>query len=213
MTSLISAVVPATVAGEEALGTPPGAHLLPEEEAALGAVGPGRRQQYTIARTCGRLALRRLGLPEAPILRGASREPVWPAGVVGSLTHCAGYCAAAVARDSDVAAVGIDAEPHGPLPRGVLERIAIAPERDWLRGAGDAGVCFDRVLFSAKESVYKAWFPLARRWLGFHDAHVEIDPAAGTFRVRLLVPGPVAGFDGRYVVARGLIVTAVTVPL
>ena len=51
-------------------------------------------------------------------------------------------------------------------------------------------VHWDRLLFSAKESVYKAWFPLARRWLGFEDAVVMIDPSAGTFQARLLVVGP-----------------------
>ena len=59
---------------------------------------------------------------------GAKREPLWPAGVVGSITHCDGYRAAAVARATDLATVGIDAEPHEPLPDGVLAAIALPAE-------------------------------------------------------------------------------------
>ena len=54
---------------------------------------------------------------------------------------------------------------------------------------------WDRLLFSTKESVYKAWFPLAERWLGFEDARVTIDRDRGSFAARLLVPGP--RLDGR----------------
>ena len=80
-------------------------------------------------------------------------------------------------------------------------------------------VCWDRLLFSAKESVYKAWFPVAGRWLGFGDADITIDPAAGTFEARLLVPAPVTGsspsvgltgFSGRWLASDGLILTAIT---
>jgi 4'-phosphopantetheinyl transferase EntD len=80
-----------------------------------------------------------------------------------------------------------------------------------------AGVCLDTVLFSAKESVYKAWFPLSRRWLGFEDVEVSIDPAAATFRARLLVPGPVVDgvrltdVEGRWDVERGIVATAAIV--
>lgn len=76
---------------------------------------------------------------------------------------------------------------------------------------------WDRILFCAKESVYKAWFPLTHRWLNFTDAHVDIDPASGTFGARLLVKGPVVngavldGFSGQWLVGNGLIATAIAV--
>jgi 4'-phosphopantetheinyl transferase EntD len=79
------------------------------------------------------------------------------------------------------------------------------------------GTCWDRLLFCAKEATYKAWFPLARRWLGFEDADVIISATDGTFEVRLLVPAPVgggsllAGFAGRWLARDGLLLTAVTV--
>ena len=98
-----------------------------------------RRAEFTTVRTCARIALGRLGLPPAPLLTGSKREPLWPAGVVGSITHCDGYRAAAVARASEVAAIGIDAEPHDPLPDGILDRVTLPAERAHLaRPAGPA---------------------------------------------------------------------------
>ena len=92
-------------------------------------------------------------------------------------------------------------------------------ERERLRGLAAAapGTCWDRLLFSAKESVYKAWFPLTGRWLGFHDADVTIDAACGTFDVRLLAAAddsgfPLAAFAGRWLAGGGLVLTAVTLP-
>jgi 4'-phosphopantetheinyl transferase EntD len=191
----------------EVVGDAPDASLLPEEEAVLGAVAPARRRDFTLGRVCARRALRELGVAAGPILSGTTREPLWPNGVVGSITHCAGYAAAAVARSDELASLGIDAEPHAELPDGVLALVAVEEELDWLRGRAAGGRCWDRILFSAKESVYKAWFPLTHAWLGFHDAAVTFD-GAGTFRARVLVDAPVEGFTGRYAVANGLVVTA-----
>ena len=179
-----------------------------------------RRREYATARRSAREALAKLGVPGAPLLSGKNREPLWPDGVVGSITHCQGYRAAVVAQQQDLASVGIDAEPHGPLPAGVLGVVALPQEVSRLAelSASDQECCWDRLLFCAKESVYKAWFPLARRWLGFHEADIVIDPDAGTFTATLLVPGPrlgggtVDGFTGRFAVSNGLALTAVAVP-
>ena len=115
--------------------------------------------------------------------------------------------------------IGLDAEPAEWLPGEVLGLVARPDERDRLGDlARDApGVCWDRLLFSAKESVYKAWFPLARRWLGFHDADITINAADGTFAARLLIAPPAssgvppAGFSGRWLSRDGLLLTAITV--
>jgi 4'-phosphopantetheinyl transferase EntD len=104
------------------------------------------------------------------------------------------------------------------LPEGVLDKVTLPEERSWMRVLSGTGVAWDRVVFSAKESVYKAWFPLARRWLGFEDAVVTVDLIAGTFEARLLVDGPEVGGEplshlaGRFRVGDGLILTSVAVP-
>src|SRR5262249_37853627 len=144
--------------------------LLPEEATQLGArVVAKRRREFTLGRACARRALDSLGIHGVAVPRGADREPVWPPGITGSITHCAGDCAAVVARQEHVASIGIDAEVHAPLPDGVAEMVCTLAEQRWVRSLPDAGVHWPTLIFSAKESIYKAWFPLARRWLGFKD--------------------------------------------
>ncbi len=215
---LLARLLPAGVAAVEVYADPPGLRLQPAEAHLLGRVAPARRREFATGRFCARAAMARLGLDPAAVGVGPSGAPVWPAGLVGSITHCAGYRAAAVARAAQAPALGIDAEPDEPLPTGVLDRVALPGER--ARAAGrPVGVAWDRLLFSAKEAVYKAWFPLTGAWLDFTDVDVEVDPATRRFTARLLVPGPVVGgvrwtgFDGAFVGGRpehrGLLVTAV----
>lgn len=216
---MLKGVVPGVVTVAEAFDDPPDARLFPQEEALISRAVDKRRREFATVRHCARLAFAELGLPPAAVLPGPRGAPRWPPGVVGSMTHCEGYRAAAIGRAAEVVTVGIDAEPHGPLPEGVLGAVALPEERDRLSelGAAAPGVHWDRLLFSAKESVYKAWFPLTGLWLDFTEASVLIDPAAGTFHARLLVPGPrvggvrLPGFEGRWLVGRGLVLTAITV--
>jgi 4'-phosphopantetheinyl transferase EntD len=212
----MAGILPAGVAVAEWTGAGEPPPLLPAETELVAGAAPGRRHDLAVSRACARGALARLGHQPVPVLMGPDREPVWPGGVVGSLTHCAGYGAAAVAAAARFAAIGIDAEVRRPLPGGVLGKVALPPERAWLE-ARPAGGCWDRLLFGAKESVFKAWFPLTGAWLEFRDALVTFEPATGAFSARLLVPGPavdgrrVEALAGRYVVTDGLVLTAIAV--
>lgn len=214
--TLLASVLPYGVMAEECFDDPPGTVLFPEEEAHIERAVDKRRREFTTVRRCARLALGRLGFAPAPLLPGLRGAPGWPEGVVGSMTHCAGYRAAAVASGAKVLTIGIDAEPAEPLPSGgVLHSVTSEVERARLAeyAAAHPEIAWDRLLFSAKEAVYKAWFPLTRRWLGFEEADVAFDPDAGTFTARLLVADrPIDGFTGRWAVANGIAVTAIAVP-
>lgn len=200
----LRSILPPHVAVAEAAGAPPAEALLPEEAACLGRVAQVRFDDFSRGRSCARAALKQLGLPPVPIVRGADREPLWPLGIVGSITHCRGYAAAAVARRERIATIGIDAEPHEKLPEGVLAMVALPSEAAWIAANPHTLMCFDRLLFSIKECVYKAWFPLTGRWLGFEDVCVTIEPESESFEARFLVAGPVIdgiavpAFRGRY---------------
>jgi 4'-phosphopantetheinyl transferase EntD len=222
---LIEKILPDAVASAEALDDPPDAVLYPGEAELISRAVDKRRREFRTVRHCARRALRQLGLPPVAVLRGERGEPQWPLGVVGSMTHCRGYRAAAVARSGDFHALGIDAEPNEPLPAGVLDAVALAQERGELSrlAAADGMTCWDRLLFCAKESVYKAWFPVTRRWLGFEDAAVTItlgtiDPAHGTFAARILVPAvtntghPLTHLDGHWLRTNDLLITAIALP-
>ena len=194
--------------------------LWPAEREVVSRAVTKRRVEFATVRACARAALSELGVPPGPILPGPRGAPAWPAGIVGSMTHCSGYRAAAVASDRFAASLGIDAEPHGPLPEGVLEAIARPEEHEWLArlGADAPGVHWDRLLFSMKESVYKAWFPLTGSWLDFDGASITVDPSAGAFTAVLQVPGPVLDgrelttFTGRFSTSDTLVLTAIAVP-
>jgi 4'-phosphopantetheinyl transferase EntD len=194
--------------------------ILPAEEPLVAAAVASRRAQFAAVRHCAREALAKLGRPGGPLLSDPRGAPVWPEGVIGSMTHTHEYCAAAVTADSRFASVGIDAESHAPLPEGVLSIVARGEERERLAllTARDPSVSWDRVLFSVKESVYKAWYPLTRRWLGFEEVSVRVEPVGRRLTARLLTDGlVVAGFPlreltGRFAVDEGVVLTAVTIP-
>jgi 4'-phosphopantetheinyl transferase EntD len=207
---LLRALLPAPVALAEAFGDDPDEPLFPGEEDLVATATVGRRREFVTARRCAREALATLGFAPVALRTGERREPLWPDGVVGAITHCAGYRAAAVARAGEIHGLGIDAETHKQLPPGVREMVVAEGDEALLRdlAARRPDVHWDRVLFSAKESIYKAWFPLTGRWLGFEEASLSIDPAAGTFAARLHVTAE-SEFHGRLVVRDGLIATAV----
>nr|ASV46775.1 4'-phosphopantetheinyl transferase [uncultured bacterium] len=218
---MIERLLPEGVVTVEAFDDVPGEPVFPGEEDLVANAVESRRREFVTARRCAREALARLGHAPVPIRPGPRREPQWPPGLTGSITHCAGFRAAAVAPLTIVDSIGIDAEPNGPLPDGVQESVTVPGEPELIASLTRAhpGTHWDRLLFSAKESVYKVWYPLTRRWLGFEDARLTIDPASGTFVAHLLVDGvradgrpPLTRLPGRFLVARGLVATAVTAP-
>lgn len=213
---MIEKLLPASVACVEVFEDVPTPELFPAEVELVARAVAKRQREFATVRHCARQALASLGVAPAPILPGERGAPQWPDGVVGSLTHCDGYRAAALARAAHVCAIGIDAEPNDVLPDGVAGVIGREEELAGLAelAAAEPHVCWDRLLFSAKEAVYKAWFPLTRRWLDFREASVTLVPD-GTFHARLLVPGPtvagrpLTGFQGRWMAGDGLVVTAI----
>lgn len=218
---MIEQILPTHVASFDTFGDPPEAALFPEEQELVRDSVESRRREFTTGRYCARQALALLGVPAAlPLPRGPKGDVSWPVGVAGTITHCRGYRAAAVAQTTSTASVGIDAEPDEPLPEGVLEAIALPEEQTMLKELlGDLpAVSWDKLLFSAKESVYKTWYPLIRRPLEFEDALIDIDPVTGEFSARLLphsvrgIPGAPQEFTGRWAAENGLVVTAIAHP-
>ncbi|AOR31530.1 hypothetical protein BFF78_11175 [Streptomyces fodineus] len=208
----------------KAFGDPADAALLPEEEVLVENAVPRRRRECTTVRHLARRALGELGHAPVPLLRGDRGAPLWPKGVVGSMTHCDGYRAAAVADRTRLSAVGIDAEPHAPLYDDLLDLVSLPPERDHLAELErqDPRINWDCLLFSAMEAVFKAWFPLTGAWLEFEDARLTFRPRDRAFSAVVLAAGQAAareagigdaevprGFTGRWTVEKGIVVTAI----
>ncbi|MCX5065747.1 4'-phosphopantetheinyl transferase superfamily protein [Micromonospora lupini] len=211
--SVLGGLLPRDVAWAERFDDAEPGVLFPEEAATIARAVTPRQREFASGRWCARRGLAQLGYPAVPILPGERGAPTWPHGAVGAITHCAGYRAAAVARTETTLAIGVDAEPNAPLPDGVLSVISLPVERADLARLRDAdpATSWDRLLFCTKETIYKVWYPLVRRPLGFEDAHVRFH-RSGVFEARLLVDGPLVELSGRWAVRRGLLACAIVVP-
>ena len=172
---LLAPLLPPTIACCETSTYHTSEPLWPVEHARATRYAHGRLAEFATARACARHALQSLGIPPCALPVGEHREPLWPAGIAGSITHCRGYRGAAVMRrgtePGQAVGIGIDAEVNEAVDAIVRPQIATPAELavlDDLAGRWPQ-VVWDRMLFSAKESVYKAWYPQEQRWLGFLD--------------------------------------------
>jgi len=181
------------------------------EIAAMAAMKPDRRIEFIHGRACARTALKALGWSDAPIPVGASREPVWPDGVIGSISHCGPAAAAAVARSENLNGLGIDLETAEPLDASTLELVCRTAECAWLENTDDP-LRFAKLIFSAKESIYKCIWPTIRQFVDFQDIGIQIDRDAGTFAPiewSDSLPAPIIQrIAGRYLLRNGWIMTS-----
>ena len=155
--------------------------LLEEETAGVDRMVEKRRLEFTAGRVAARAALARLGVVDFPIKVGPSREPIWPPGVVGTISHCQGLCIAAVAPTEAVAGLGLDIEPATPLDSSLLPMVTTPTERADLSDDSASQPLWGKGLFCIKEAVYKAWFPHTYEPLGFQEVVVEVDYQRGTW--------------------------------
>jgi 4'-phosphopantetheinyl transferase EntD len=213
-----AAILPPSVVVEQALVAAIGdVTLLPAEVDYAGAMVASRRREYVAGRACARLALSHLGFAGVAIPSGPAREPVWPAGIVGAITHTADVAAAAVARRSDTAAVGIDIEVAGSVDAVIRDLVLLPEEEAWLRDEMDDG-SMATALFSAKESVFKAFYPVEQRWLGFEEVLLTRSGSPGRLRASFQNRGITVGgvrrteLDVRYLLGTSVVVTAVVIP-
>ncbi|MEU5957801.1 4'-phosphopantetheinyl transferase superfamily protein [Streptomyces sp. NPDC047525] len=217
---MIEELLPSGVVAVEAFHDLPDFPLYPEEIEVVRRAKESRRREFATVRWCARRALARLGRPPTPVLPDAHGAPKWPDRIVGSLTHCAGYRAAALARTDDITMLGIDAEPNEPLPACVLETIALPAEQRLIAEltATAPGIHWGRLLFSMKETVYKSWYPLTGQRLDFEDATFTFGADSSRYTARVRVPGPtphspaVHTWEGRWLCRGGLLLSALSVP-
>ncbi|GAA2880155.1 4'-phosphopantetheinyl transferase EntD [Aminobacter niigataensis] len=189
--------------------------MYPIEQSYVSRATESRRREFAAGRSLARQAMASLGVPQAAIPAASDRAPVWPAGIVGSISHCSGLCVAAVARESqDCSSIGIDVEPATPLDEDLLDTICDDDELRWLARQAEPGRgLLAKAIFSAKESVYKAQYPLSRQIIGFHAVSVALDMASGSFLARFRVDAEpfLSGYQasGRIAITSEFIATSV----
>jgi enterobactin synthetase component D len=133
-----------------------------------------RQQEFLAGRWCAKQALQCLGAGSTHVAMAEDRAPVWPDGVVGSITHTGDFAAAAVAWAVDIAALGIDSEQIvDPAAARDIADVCMVDEPTLFNAAHDRSFCeFCTFVFSAKESVFKCLFPLMRKFLEFSDVRI-----------------------------------------
>ncbi|MCA0274501.1 MAG: 4'-phosphopantetheinyl transferase superfamily protein [Proteobacteria bacterium] len=188
------------------------ADLLPEEAVHLTRMVASRRIEFAAGRMCARAAMRRLGLPPLPVLHGEDRAPIWPDGVVGSISHSGTKCVAAVALVAQgYRAIGLDIELAEPLPPELWSEICSQRELQWLqRQDPQSRGVLAKTIFSAKECAYKAQFPISRSLFGFETLGVALDLGDGSFDIvfeHAVAPFAAGhGMHGRFRISDGMIV-------
>ncbi len=185
--------------------------LTPGERQLVAKAVVSRRCEFSTGRVLARGLLRELGSETAELLRDSDRVPIWPEGVVGSISHCDDLCAVAIGDRARFRGVGLDVEPDEPVKEGV-ERVVCGPgESAWLDLAkGEERSRRIKMVFSIKEAVYKAFYPELRAFWGFQDVQTEIDLEGERFRASLPEGPEVREIEGRVVRRQGWILSAVT---
>lgn len=192
--------------------------LHPEEAAQVEKAVEKRRREYGTGRGLARALLAEHGLVHLPLLNDADRAPIWPDGVVGSISHTRGYCGVVVAPRGVYAGLGLDVEQGEPLKPDLLRSITREEEREALAALPhERAMLHAKILFSAKEAAYKAQYALSRTYLGFSAMRIELDVERGLFRAvfaqpagAVFAPGDV--LEGRVRLDRGLVACGVAIP-
>lgn len=190
----------------------------PGEAPAIARAIPARQAEFAAGRAAARRALGSMGMLPYAIPMGGDRAPVWPKGLVGSITHHEDRAFAVTARRGTLAGLGIDVEPMEPLPQDLWPEILTGPEVRWLTSQqADLQGALARMIFSAKEASYKALFPHTGEIVGFDAMRIDPDPARGRFTATLLkrfgaYPAQLR-LDGQLACRDGLILTLLALPL
>jgi len=187
--------------------------LHPEESLLVASAVAKRQHEFATGRLLARKLLASFGHPDVSILKEEDRIPIWPDGIVGSISHSEGLCGAVVADAKAYAGLGLDLEPDRAVDRDIERVVCRDLEHDWVRAAGEeehGRRC--RIVFSVKEAVYKAFYPRTRTFWSFQDVTVDIDLAGETFRADLPESADRAEAEGRIQIHEGWILSGVAVP-
>ncbi|QBF31987.1 4'-phosphopantetheinyl transferase [Thalassococcus sp. S3] len=184
--------------------------LLPSENRDTARMVEARQREFAAGRRAARAAMAPFGYASTPIPQGADRAPIWPDGLVGSISHTKKACVAALALRSDYRSIGIDIEEDSPLEKALWPVICTETERTWLRSQPEAQQGhLAKIIFSAKEAVYKCQYPISQAVFGFDRVDIALNAKDFSARFRTDIPPFRTGtrLSGRYDLADGLIMT------
>lgn len=183
--------------------------LLPQEVEVSRRFVKRRLLEFATGRQCARGALARIGYESIPVLIGNHREPIWPSGLVGSITHTEGYCAAVALQVGEFASIGIDAEIIERVESRFWETLFVRKELEFLSSCTvelqNRMAC---LLFSAKEAFYKCQFQISRRWVNFSDVCVTASGSGARLQFHGIECGQV-DYEGSYALESNMVLCCV----
>jgi 4'-phosphopantetheinyl transferase EntD len=136
---------------------------------------PQRLTDFSTGRYCATKSLEQLGVENAIIPIGKDREPTWPEGIVGSISHCDSLTGAIVAKSLDYISLGLDIEEIGRVTPDLWDLVFTENEKNFLSGLSEKEVLVQStVIFSAKEAFYKFQYPITKIFLDFLDVEVVL---------------------------------------
>ncbi len=163
--------------------------VYPAERQIIQNASKKRIQQFLAGRNCAHLAIKKLNFNnQQPILIGNNREPVWPSGLTGSITHINGYSVAVIASTKEISGIGIDIELNSKLNNNIIPNIQTNSEiiRNGELSLSDRILCINKLIFSAKESVFKFIYPFVLKYIKFKDVEIILDVETKTFKIFFL---------------------------
>ena len=162
-----------------------------------------RQADYLAGRALVNRAFAALELPPQTVNSGPDRAPIWPEGVTGSISHTSTSCACILSRNTDLR-IGIDIETDLSA-RGdkAVRKIALRDDERRLIDAQANTLHLPALIFSAKETLFKALYPIVQDFFGFDCAQIKTLPGDQHIRLHLAQPlHPMlpagAAFDIRY---------------
>lgn len=213
----VAAVLPGRVAVCERRRSLADAPLHPAEEAQIATrnMAREREREFRAGRFCAHRAMAGLSGRNEPVLTGPDRAPIWPTGLIGSITHCAGYCAAAVAYAGDFRSIGIDAELWRNFPTEVAKDIASDDELNQSTLASLDRRLALALVFSAKESIYKSVNPIIKTFFDFHSVSIRLSTEDCSFKIDTTTIGQLHGLKnnlfGKFVNDGNMVICGATV--
>lgn len=186
------------------------------EEALIARAVDKRKREFRAGRNCAHALFSEHNIKCAALLKGKQREPAWPSGWVGSISHTAGLCVVAIAPASAFISIGLDVEQATPLSDEIRDVICSPEEQDAITalklkpGSKIAGYALDKLIFSAKESIHKTYFPLNYHTLDFLDARIDLCSKNHSFEAKIVKPEPkplipIHRLEGRYCFKQGYV--------
>ena len=208
--TVVQSLFPSAVACVFSDRPPSNFDLLAAETDATRNMRATRLREFVHGRACARQALADLGFPECAVPVGEDRAPVWPDGIVGSISHSDNHATAVVVRSTDHQGLGVDLEVNEPLEASLLPMLC-RPEELARLGQPATNPALPKIVFSAKESVFKCIWPMVRRFVDFQEIEIRIDIGAGSFvaipHTENLPHALIKKIRGRYVQSDKLIIT------